>query len=596
MHLKKHFWPVAAVLMLALVLCLSATALADVGNESLQENLKQFPNLYSEETGTTMPIFSTSGNIMEAVYVECPLDTDFDGKRDLVRVTIRRPAESNLEGIRVPVIMQDSPYIDGAGVDCPDHYVSIFPFKVNASTGHFTYVDDVESVKPRASEWPWGDEANDKLGIPASRGAMPVVAAPRVTSVYGTDFSSFVTYLIARGYALVSCDSIGNRYTDGYTSCGDVDETVAGMAVIQWLNGNCRAYTDQTCTQEVIATDWCNGNVAMSGVSYDGTLPIALACSGVEGLKAVIPASAISSWYDYYRENGLVIAPGTYQGEDADVLAKYCFSRGRVSTAGIASSLAYFNNTPNMFGIGIRDQFYLNMDQMEIDQDRDTGDYNRFWDDRNYLATADKVTAGIIVTHGLADWNVKMKQFDQFYRAIKEKSDAPIRLILHRGGHSGIYTHEPFLFNAHKWLDHFLYGIENNIVEDMPEISVISSQTGQYEFFDSWPVSKDEYTKYYLNTDGNGAAGTLSLEVPAATQKKFKDNLQNWNSSQKLNASQLTTWETRIYNIAGLTAASTERLAFVSDVTENVRFSGTVKATLEIASAEPFGVMTAALV
>jgi X-Pro dipeptidyl-peptidase len=41
--------------------------------------------------------------------------------------------------------------------------------------------------------------------------------------------------------------------------------------------------------------------------------------TGVEGLKTIIPVSAISNWYDYYRANGLVVAPGTFQGEDLDI-------------------------------------------------------------------------------------------------------------------------------------------------------------------------------------------------------------------------------------------------------------------------------------
>ena len=37
-------------------------------------------------------------------------------------------------------------------------------------------------------------------------------------------------------------------------------------------------------------------------------LPNQVATTGVEGLKTIIPVSAISSWYDYYRANGLVVA------------------------------------------------------------------------------------------------------------------------------------------------------------------------------------------------------------------------------------------------------------------------------------------------
>ena len=36
--------------------------------------------------------------------------------------------------------------------------------------------------------------------------------------------------------------------------------------------------------------------------------------------KTIIPIK-IGSWYDYYRANGAVIAPGGYQGEDTDNIA-----------------------------------------------------------------------------------------------------------------------------------------------------------------------------------------------------------------------------------------------------------------------------------
>ena len=42
----------------------------------------------------------------------------------------------------------------------------------------------------------------------------------------------------------------------------------------------------------------------MIGVSYNGTLPNAVAATGVRGLETIVPIAAISSWYDYYRANG----------------------------------------------------------------------------------------------------------------------------------------------------------------------------------------------------------------------------------------------------------------------------------------------------
>lgn len=52
-----------------------------------------------------------------------------------------------------------------------------------------------------------------------------------------------------------------------------------------------------------------------------------LATTGVDGLAVIIAEAAISSWYDYYRENGLVCSPGGYPGEDLDVLTELTYSR-----------------------------------------------------------------------------------------------------------------------------------------------------------------------------------------------------------------------------------------------------------------------------
>ena len=53
----------------------------------------------------------------------------------------------------------------------------------------------------------------------------------------------------------------------------------------------------------------------------------ALATTGVDGLEMVIAEAGISSWYDYYRENGLLVSPGGYPGEDLDTLTEFTYSR-----------------------------------------------------------------------------------------------------------------------------------------------------------------------------------------------------------------------------------------------------------------------------
>ncbi len=140
-----------------------------------------------------------------------------------------------------------------------------------------------------------------------------------------------------RGYAVVHAESPGSGHSDGCTTSGGRNETLGAVAVIDWLNGRAKGYTTRTGTDETTATAWHNGKTAMMGTSYNGTIPIAAATTGVEGLAAIVPVAAISDWYDYYRANGLVRAPHSanngqngnngYLGEDLDVLAEYTYSR-----------------------------------------------------------------------------------------------------------------------------------------------------------------------------------------------------------------------------------------------------------------------------
>jgi X-Pro dipeptidyl-peptidase len=61
--------------------------------------------------GLTEPVFSYRDAVREYVRVQSPVDSDGDGRKDLIRADIVRPRESG-SGLRVPVIMHASPYFD----------------------------------------------------------------------------------------------------------------------------------------------------------------------------------------------------------------------------------------------------------------------------------------------------------------------------------------------------------------------------------------------------------------------------------------------------------------------------------------------------
>ena len=600
------------------------TATVVYAKDTPAQSLAKIKALYPSHIrdNTTQPVFYYSPDdrtktIFEDVFIEVPCDTDGDGKRDLVKIKVIRPAESGIiinratgeTQVSLPVLMEHSPYrnvprIDSEARTTPVHNVR--HEQQEATANNMPTYQAIKTAKPRAAEWYFGDDAVSwdnatrqwKAGksgdwtIPASRGNRPVVFQGANTQTQSNPNPTY-QYFLTRGYAIVISASIGNTFdeddSEGLTNCGDVEETLVPVAIIKWLNGEVKGYTDRSAATEVKAT-WCNGNVAMTGQSYVGTLPQATACSGVKGLKAILPVAAISNWYDYYRGNGTVIAPYNYQGEDADVLIDVCY--------GPLMKDFYKENIG-----GAKDRYTGWIAQVYKEQDRVTGDFNEFWDKRNYLTTIHSVRddCGIMIMHGLNDWNVKTKQPDQFYRALKNAGKT-VKMVWHLGGHSTVWNRfdSHYLTYYHLWLDHFLYDIDNNAVERIPEISVPNANNVNWEFYDEWPVAGSQRTKFYFGAATSSKTGGL-LNAPLAGRSAgsatFRDNYSLNDSIKPNNNGDLTAWENRLFNPADLDVQNSERLVFATGPLEKpMRLNGTITVTLSISADKGKGSISAALV
>ncbi|MED0960780.1 Xaa-Pro dipeptidyl-peptidase [Bacillus paramycoides] len=364
------------------------------------------PNTKIElENGMTKPIYSLDDSIIENLFVETEVDSDRDGKKDRVSIKVMRPKTD--PNVKVPVIYEMSPYRAGLK-DVPVY---------NVDEELYAY-----EGKPYAA----------------------------------VNLGSYGNYYVPRGYAVILGESIGTGKSDGCPTTGDEQEILGTKSVIDWVNGRAKAYTEDG--KEVNA-NWSTGNVGMTGASYNGTLPNAVATTGVEGLKTIIPIAAISSWYDYYRANGAVIAPGGYQGEDTDNMAEAVLTR----------------KNPEVCGQIIN--------ELTAGQDRKTGDYNDFWDKRNYVKDAKNVKASVFVVHGLNDWNVKTKQFAQWWEALGE-NNVPRKMWLHQGGHGGT-TSNNWQQTQNKWFDYWLYGIENGIMDE-PMVDV-QRENKTWQKIKNWP-------------------------------------------------------------------------------------------------------------
>ncbi|MCF3961926.1 Xaa-Pro dipeptidyl-peptidase [Streptomyces fuscigenes] len=226
----------------------------------------------------TQPVFSYQDAVREYVDVQSSVDSDGDGKKDLIRVDIVRPKESGPR-FKVPVIMDESPYYDNLG-------------------------------RGNESERKTYDAQGDPAKFP----------------LY------YDNYFVPRGYAVLEVDMDGTTKSDGCPTSGGPSDVLGGKAVVDWLNGRAKAFDAQG---RQVRADWTNGRTGMIGKSYDGTLANGVAATGVKGLETIVPISAISSWYDYSRMGGTLLSrheeDGLADTVDTDPSAKCAAVRSQLA-------------------------------------------------------------------------------------------------------------------------------------------------------------------------------------------------------------------------------------------------------------------------
>lgn len=446
--------------------------------------------------GKSLPVFDTSKVIREVVYVESDLDTDGDGQSDLLQATIFRPFES--EKMPVPALYTASPYFGGI-ID-------------NEKRNH-----NVDENLTDATEWT--NPQYEPSAVVKARKPSDENTSSATEMAVGKSSYTLNEYLLARGFASVFAGAIGTRGSDGLRITGAPEETESAKEIIEWLHGDRIAYTDRSRKHEIKA-DWCNHNIGMTGRSYLGTLQIAIATTGVAGLKTVVSEAAISSWYDYYREHGLVIAPEDCQGEDLDLLAETCQSN-------LLDSGDYIKIKPKY------DEMQASLLEKE---DRKTGQYSDYWENRNYRHHTDKINCSWISVHGLNDWNVKPKNVYKIWQKVK---DLPVEhhLFLHQGPHYNMNNLVSIDFTdlMNLWFVHELLGIENNAYNQWPTVMIQDNlEADIWHDEEDWSNDVGQKVVHYptddaeLQKDGNGKKKLAFLDLGGKDFKAAKISESAW--------------------------------------------------------------------
>lgn len=382
-----------AATLLALTIFLASAAAQQPPSPAAQP-------IFADGQAQVVPEFAAAAEwIRQKLWVETEFDSDRDGRPDRMFVDVTRQRQTETGGLKVPVIYESSPYFAG-------------------TSGHRDFLWDVRQ---------------EVGAVPPPRRSQPQIAfRPNRDNVS----TSMVTTWLPRGFAVVHSDAPGTGLSQGCVTVGGAPEKLAPKAVIDWLNGRARGYTTLEGNEEV-AAPWSTGKVGMTGTSYNGTIPLAAAVTGVRGLAAIIPVAPNTSYYHYYRSNGLVRHPGGWLGEDIDFLYDFVNSGDPLRR----------DHCNRLYRDG----------EFARGRDRASGDYNDFWRERDLLREVKKVRAAVLMAHAFNDWNVVPEHSVRIHEALKGR--VPLRAYFHQGGHGG----PPPLEMMNKWFTRFLYGVENGV-------------------------------------------------------------------------------------------------------------------------------------
>ncbi|QDV86468.1 Xaa-Pro dipeptidyl-peptidase [Planctomycetes bacterium TBK1r] len=447
--------------------------------------------------------------IRHDLWVETEFDSDGDDKLDRMHVSVTRPRQTESEGLKLPVVYNSSPYFAGTGAKGDEYF--------------WNPRQELGEDPPERKHF----DAVERTGM-----------RPIISKRHEKDW-------VPRGYIVVHSSSPGTGLSQGCPTVGGDNESLAPKAVIDWLCGRADGFTTPDGNEKVTA-DWCTGKVGMTGTSYNGTIPLAAATTGVDGLEAIIPVAPNTSYYHYYRSNGLVRHPYGYLGEDIDYLYDFIHS-------GNEARREYCDCT-------VRDQ------EMLTQFDRVNGDYNDFWAGRDYLNDLEPLKAAVLMAHAFNDWNVVPEHSVRIYEALKKKG-VPTQAFFHQGGHGG----PPPMTMMNRWFTRYLHGVENGVEKD-PRAWIVREGDKQDKptSYPDYPHPDASPVTFYLS-GGAPERGSLSTQ---ATQDAGTETLVDNFSFDGASLAQAEWTEHRL-------------IYTTPKFKEPIHLSGTPRITIKLASSKP---------
>ena len=340
--------------------------------------------------------------------------------------------------------------------------------------------------------------------------------------------SEFARYFIKRGYAVVFQDCRGRYKSEGIFS-KYLSEGEDGYDTLEWLKGQ----------------SWCDGRVAMNGLSYAAHTQTSLASLSPSGLSAMLIDSGGSSeaFHSGVRQGGAFeLKQVTWAFENSLDAAIEKGDAVAVKAHGAKDLKAWFKYLP--WKPGHSAVSHVPEYEEALFRQWTAGNDDAYWRKVGHFAYYDNFPAvpAILLVGWYDAW---ARAIIDHYEALRVRNKGPLSLIIGPWLHGQRYiTHAGDVdfgtsaaFDGHvaaswleyraDWLDHWLFGADNKI-EQEPRVRLFLmgggsgltnkegrlSHGGQWIGAADWPLPGSETVQFYLHGDGRLGKDMPGLDNP----------------------------------------------------------------------------------
>lgn len=296
------------------------------------------------------------------------------------------------------------------------------------------------------------------------------------TNVYSKEHPPNLLYehFLRRGFAIALVSVRGTGQSEGCFQVGGPQERADAAAAVEWL----------------AAQAWSNGNVGMTGVSYDGTTPWEALAAQAPHLKTIVPVEGISDMYRYTFFEGVPVGSGPLFQTYYEAMVDWAYLNPSGAPAWLQAQPT--NVCPDQVDV------FVNPYATYMD-----GAHNAYWKARDASAMLSNSTVPVFMVHGFVDYNVKMDNVQSMWNVLH----GPKKMLLGQWEHNipwrnsfnPDWSYAAYNQTMDQWFDAWLKddASARDALNATPAVRAQDSR-GAWHNLTAWPPAEAVDTPFFL--------------------------------------------------------------------------------------------------